>query len=47
VNGNLAVNRLLGSASDSPFTHERQKLTGAKALVLTGGALTLSVVYSW
>jgi outer membrane scaffolding protein for murein synthesis (MipA/OmpV family) len=47
VNGNLAVNRLLGSASDSPFTHEQQKLTGAKALVLTGGALTLSVVYSW
>jgi len=47
VNGNLAVNRLLGSASDSPFTHEPQKLTGAKALVLTGGALALSVVYSW
>jgi outer membrane scaffolding protein for murein synthesis (MipA/OmpV family) len=47
VNGNLAVNRLLGSASDSPFTHEPQKLTGAKALVLTGGALTFSVVYSW
>jgi len=47
VNVNLAVNRLLGSASESPFTHEAQKLTGAKALVLTGGALSLSAVYKW
>jgi len=47
LNVNLAVNRLLGSASDSPFTHEKQKLTGAKALVLTGGALSLSAIYKW
>jgi outer membrane scaffolding protein for murein synthesis (MipA/OmpV family) len=46
VNANLAVNRLLGSARDSPFTHETQNTKGT-ALVLTGGALTLSVVYTW
>ncbi len=47
VNANLAVNRLLGSARDSPFTHERQKLNGPAALALTGGALALSVAYTW
>ncbi len=47
VNANLAVNRLLGSARDSPFTHERQKLNGPAALALTGGALGLSVAYTW
>jgi outer membrane scaffolding protein for murein synthesis (MipA/OmpV family) len=47
VNANLAVNHLLGSARDSPFTHERQKLNGPAALALTGGALALSVVYTW
>jgi outer membrane scaffolding protein for murein synthesis (MipA/OmpV family) len=47
LNANLAVNHLLGSARDSPFTHERQKLGGAEAVVLTGGALALSVVYTW
>jgi outer membrane scaffolding protein for murein synthesis (MipA/OmpV family) len=46
VNVSLAVNRLLGSARDSPFTHEPQKDAGA-ALALTGGALTLSVLYTW
>ncbi|HLZ98914.1 MAG TPA: MipA/OmpV family protein [Steroidobacteraceae bacterium] len=46
VNADLAVNRLLGSARDSPFTHEPQKTEGT-ALVLTGGALTLSVMYAW
>ena len=46
VNANLAVNRLLGSARDSPFTYEKQN-TENTALVLTGGALSLSVVYSW
>src|SRR5882757_1425545 len=42
LNASLAVNRLIGSARDSPFTREPQKETGA-ALALTGGALTLSV----
>jgi outer membrane scaffolding protein for murein synthesis (MipA/OmpV family) len=46
VNGNLAVNRLLGSARGSPFNQEPQNTKGT-ALVLTGGALTLSVVYTW
>jgi outer membrane scaffolding protein for murein synthesis (MipA/OmpV family) len=46
VNANLAVNRLLGSARDSPITQEPQK-TKVAGLALTGGALALSVVYSW
>ena len=46
LNASLAVNRLIGSARDSPFTREPQKDTGA-ALALTGGALTLSVLYTW
>jgi len=46
LNASLAVNRLIGSARNSPFTHEAQKDTGA-ALALTGGALTLSVLYTW
>jgi outer membrane scaffolding protein for murein synthesis (MipA/OmpV family) len=47
INANLAVNRLLGSARDSPFTHQRQELNGPAALALTGGALALSVAYTW
>jgi outer membrane scaffolding protein for murein synthesis (MipA/OmpV family) len=47
LNANLAVNRLLGSARNSPFTHEQQTLNGPAALALTGGALALSVAYTW
>jgi outer membrane scaffolding protein for murein synthesis (MipA/OmpV family) len=46
LNTNIAVNRLLGSARDSPITHEPPKST-VPGLALTGGALALSVVYSW
>jgi len=47
VNANLAVNRLLGSARDSPITHEPPQKATVTDLALTGGALALSVVYSW
>jgi outer membrane scaffolding protein for murein synthesis (MipA/OmpV family) len=47
LNANLAVNRLLGSARDSPFTREPPQIHTGAALVLTGGALALSVVYTW
>jgi outer membrane scaffolding protein for murein synthesis (MipA/OmpV family) len=47
VNANLAVNRLLGSARDSPITHEPPQKATVADLALTGGALALSVVYSW
>lgn len=46
LNANLAVNRLLGSARDSPITQEPQRPQVA-GLALTGGALALSVVYTW
>jgi outer membrane scaffolding protein for murein synthesis (MipA/OmpV family) len=46
INGSLAVNRLLGSAGDSPITQEKQRPDVA-GLALTGGALSVSVVYSW
>ena len=46
INANLAVNRLLGSARDSPITKEPQRSEVA-GLALTGGALSLSVVYNW
>jgi outer membrane scaffolding protein for murein synthesis (MipA/OmpV family) len=46
LNTNIAVNRLLGGARDSPITHEPPKST-VPGLALTGGALALSVVYSW
>jgi outer membrane scaffolding protein for murein synthesis (MipA/OmpV family) len=47
VNANLAVNRLLGSARNSPFTNEPPQIHTGAAVVLTGGALALSVVYTW
>jgi outer membrane scaffolding protein for murein synthesis (MipA/OmpV family) len=52
VNANLAVNRLLGSARESPITENAQKPTGgalgkATGGALAGGALALSVVYNW
>lgn len=46
INANLAVNHLLGSARDSPITHEPPK-SNVAGLTLTGGALSLAVVYNW